>query len=224
MSWSPKQALEQCETLMLDMDGTVLDLAFDNFMWLEHIPEEYARKNEMSREAARKELYAQFKRMQGTLDWYCLDNWSDVLDLDILELHRQQHQKICYLSGAREFLQTVADYGIRMLLVTNSHRGTLAIKAEATGIDQYFDSLYTSHDLGYAKEHQSFWHALHKAESFDLEKTLFADDTVTVLQSAKTYGIRSIVAVTCPDSRRPAKEVADFSGVERLADLISPTA
>ena len=209
---------------MLDMDGTLLDLAFDNFMWLEHIPREYARKNKISQEAAKEELYAHFQQMQGTLDWYCLDNWSDVLDLDILELHRQQHQKIGYLSGAREFLQTVTDYGIRMLLVTNSHGGTLAIKVDATGLDQFFDSVYTSHDLGYAKEDPLFWHALQKADPFDPEKTLYADDTVTVLQSAKTHGIKSLIAVTCPDSRRPANIVADFSGVERLADLLGSAA
>jgi len=222
MQWSPELALENCETLMLDMDGTLLDLAYDNYMWLEHIPQEYARRNEMTFDAACTELYAHFTRMQGTLEWYCIDHWSEILDLDILDLHRQQNQKIGYLSGAREFLQTVADYGIRMLLVTNSHQGTLDIKSEVTGVDQFFDHLYTAHDLGYAKEHQSFWHSLQAAESFDPDKTLFVDDTVSVLQSAKTYGIKSLVAVTCPDSRRPAKKVEEFVGVERLADLIQP--
>lgn len=205
---------------MLDMDGTLLDLAYDNYMWLEHIPLEYARRREMTVAAARTELYAHFNRLQGTLQWYCIDHWSEILDLDILDLHRQQHRKIDYLSGAREFLQRVSDFGIRVLMVTNSHQGTLDIKSDVTGVDQFFDHLYLAHDLGYAKEHQSFWHALQVAESFDPSKTLFVDDTVSVLQSAKTYGIKSLLAVTCPDSRRAAKNIEEFSGVERLADLI----
>ena len=174
---------------MLDMDGTVLDLAYDNFMWLEHIPDAYARKHEMTRDIARTQLYAYFKKMRGNLKWYCLDHWSELLDLDVLELHRRQHEKIGYLPGAREFLQTVQEYGLRILLVTNSHRGTLDIKSEVTGLDKYFDHLYSAHDLGYAKEDQQFWHVLREAESFDPETTLFIDDTASVLESAKKYGI-----------------------------------
>jgi len=34
MNTDPQTALERCETLMLDMDGTILDLAFDNYIWL----------------------------------------------------------------------------------------------------------------------------------------------------------------------------------------------
>jgi HAD superfamily hydrolase (TIGR01509 family) len=222
MSISPEKALEECETLMLDMDGTLLDLAYDNYMWREHIPEAYARKNDMTHDAARDKLYAHFRSMQGQLKWYCLDHWSELLDLDIIELHRNEHQKIGYLDGARVFLQTVADDGMRVLMVTNSHQGTLDIKSEVTGIDQFFDRLYTAHDFGYAKEDQSFWHALQEAESFDPETTLFVDDTLRVLESARKFGIKSLLSVTCPDSRRPAKSSDDFSGVERVADMLRP--
>jgi HAD superfamily hydrolase (TIGR01509 family) len=222
MQISPEKALAECETLMLDMDGTLLDLAYDNFMWLEHIPKAYARKNDMTHDDARDELYAHFRRMQGKLSWYCLDHWSELLDLDILHLHREECEKIGYLNGAKDFLHAVADSGVRLLMVTNSHQGTLDIKSEVTGIDRFFDHLYTAHDLGFAKEDQSFWHALQELESFDPETTLFVDDTVRVLESAKKFGIKSLVTVTCPDSRRPVREAAEFSGVERVADMLRP--
>lgn len=220
MQTDPKAALLRCSTLMLDMDGTLLDLAFDNYMWLELIPGEYARRHDLAQEVAREELYAHFRRMQGTLDWYCLDHWSERLDLDILALHRQQHERIGYLPGAKEFLQTVAGQGIRLLLVTNSHQGTLALKAEVTGVDRFFDRIYTSHELGHAKEDQSFWKALQEAEAFDPETTLFVDDNVSVLQSARTWGIRDLLNITRPDTGRPAQAVPGFSGIERVADML----
>jgi len=222
MKINPKTALQNCDTLMLDMDGTVLDLAFDNYVWKELVPEEYAQQAGISKDDAREFLFSTYRSMEGQLDWYCLDHWSELLDLDIIELHRREQRKIGYLDGARDFLQTVADDGVRVLMVTNSHQGTLDIKSEVTGIDQFFDHLYTAHDLGYAKEDQSFWHALQEVESFDPETTLFVDDTLRVLESARKFGIKSLLSVTCPDSRRPAKSAEDFAGVERVADMICP--
>ena len=138
------ELLASCDTLMLDMDGTLLDLAYDNYMWMEHIPSEYARKHEVSEEHARDHLYAAFERIEGKLNWYCLDHWSDELDLDVVALHREENGRIGFLPGARNFLQTVADHHVRVLLVTNSHQHTLDIKAEVTGIVDYFDGVHLS--------------------------------------------------------------------------------
>lgn len=212
--------LGACDTLMLDMDGTLLDLAYDNYMWLEHIPTEYARQKQMSEDSARAVLHAKFKSMQGKLDWYCLDHWSEVLGLDVAALHRKENGRIGFLPGAREFLQAVAAHNVRVLLVTNSHQRTLEIKTEVTGIVAYFDAVYTSHALGHAKEDQPFWHKLKDAEDFDPDKTVFVDDNVSVLQSARTFGVAQLLHITKPDTRRPARQHAAFTGIEGVAELL----
>ena len=214
------ELLDQCDTLMLDMDGTLLDLAYDNYMWLEHIPAAYARKNEVSEEEAREHLYATFKRLEGKLNWYCLDHWSDALELDVVGLHREQNGRIGFLPGAKNFLESVADHHVRLLLVTNSHRHTLDIKAEVTDIVDYFDGVYTSHDLGHAKEDQPFWHALREIEKFDPNATVFVDDNVAVLQSARDFGVDMLLHITRPDTRHPAKEHEDFVGIEGVGELV----
>lgn len=213
--------LDSCDTLMLDMDGTLLDLAFDNYMWLEYIPAEFARRNDLTEEVARQRLYAIMKKLEGKLSWYCLEYWSDALDLDIAALHRAENHRIGFLPGAREFLQAVSDHHVRLLLVTNSHQHTLDIKTEVTGIVEFFDGIYTSHALGHAKEDQAFWHALKDAEGFDSGKTAFIDDNVSVLQSARTYGMENLIQVTRPDSQRPARNTEHFHGVESVAVLMS---
>jgi putative hydrolase of the HAD superfamily len=206
---------------MLDMDGTLLDLAFDNYMWHEHIPAEYARQNSMDETQAREMLMAKFRSIEGKLQWYCLDHWSEVLDLDVKELHRRENGRINYLPGAREFLLAVQRHEIRLLLVTNSHTETLAIKTEVTGITGYFDAIYTSHELGHAKEDQPFWHALHEAEGFDRETTLFIDDNPAVLESARTFGIGMLLNITRPDTGRPVRDQRGFPVIESVASLIS---
>ena len=70
MKIDPQMALERCDTIMLDMDGTLLDLAYDNYIWKELVPRRYAAANGLSFEAARDRLFAQYRSVQGNLESY----------------------------------------------------------------------------------------------------------------------------------------------------------
>lgn len=220
MSFDPKTALNDCDTLMLDMDGTILDLAYDNYMWLTHVPQRWAEQNGMSFTDARRHLIEKFGAAEGELRWYCLDHWSEHLGLDVAQLHRDNHDRIGFLPGALEFLQRVRESNIRLLLVTNSHQATLDLKDEVTGLTAYFDGIYTSHSFGFAKERQEFWHALRNSVDFDPERTMFVDDSPFVLRSAASYGVRHPVAIAWPDTSRPRRENGDFVAVDGLNDLL----
>lgn len=212
--------LNLCETLMLDMDGTVLDLAYDNYVWKELVPTRYAETKGMSVEDARSRLYAKYRAIQGDIEWYCLDHWSERLGLDVLELHRDVNDRIVYLPGARDFLQAMHENDVRVLLVTNSHPDTLALKDEVTGLAGFFDAIYTSHEFGFAKERQEFWYALQEEEGFLRESTLFVDDNRAVLESADTYGVEMLVEIEQPDSSEPRKNGSAYAGVGGVADLL----
>ena len=212
--------LNECDTLMLDMDGTVLDLAYDNYVWKELVPEHYAEVKGISIDVARSRLYAKYHAIQGDIQWYCLDHWSERLGLDVLELHRGVNHRIDYLPGAKGFLQALREQEVRVLLVTNSHPDTLALKDEVTGLAAYFDAIYTSHQFGYAKERQEFWHALQEEEGFRRKSTLFVDDNQTVLRSADTYGVEMLVEISHPDTSEPVRETPAFADVRGVADLL----
>jgi HAD superfamily hydrolase (TIGR01509 family) len=212
--------MADCDTLLLDMDGTVLDLAYDNYMWLTHVPERWAEQNGMTLDEARKYLLGKFGEAQGDLRWYCLDHWSEHLDLDVAQLHRDNHHRIDYLPGAREFLEAVRDADIRVIMATNSHQATLDLKEEVTGLCEFFDGIYTSHSFGFAKERQEFWHALKEEIDFDPAKTMFVDDSHPVLASAAKFGVAHPVAINLPDTSRPAREDGDFASVNGLSELL----
>ena len=205
---------------MLDMDGTILDLAFDNYMWKELVPRRYAVANDMLFADARELLMSKYEAVQGDLDWYCLDHWCDRLDIDVVQLHHDVSHRIGYLPGALEFLRAVHEQDIRVLLVTNSHPDTLALKDAMTGLGDYFDGLHSSHDYGYAKESQDFWNALKEDVGFDRETTLFVDDSQPVLRSAHEYGIEMLVTVTYPDTSLPEKQDSEFRGIKGVADML----
>jgi len=220
MIMDPKTALDRCETLMLDMDGTILDLAYDTYVWRELVPARFAARHGLSVEAARNDLFTRYRAFQGNLDWYCLDHWSDHLGLDIVQLHRDVTDRIAYLPGAREFLQRIRKRHVRVLLVTNSHPDTLLLKHQATGLGEFFDGLHSSHAYGIAKEQQGFWDALHDDVDFDPETTLFVDDNRQVLHSAAAFGIEMLVEITRPDTSRPARRNPEFAAVEAVFDLL----
>ena len=211
---------DQIDTVLLDMDGTLLDLRFDNYFWLEVLPERYARRHELSLEAARATLAPRFVAKQGTLDWYCIDFWSRELSLDVAELKRQERAHMRFLPGAERFLQTLHARGLDPVLVTNAHRGVLQIKAEQTGLARYFRRIVSSHDLGVPKEHPQFWSLLQAQLGFDPARCLFVDDSAPVLNAARAHGIGHIFAISRPDSTQHARQVEGFATVERIEELL----
>ncbi|MEO0997182.1 MAG: hypothetical protein AAFX58_06660, partial [Pseudomonadota bacterium] len=80
--------LDDKRNLFLDMDGTLLDLAFDNAFWMQHLPAAYGRRERLTPAAARAVLDGHYRAHAGTLNWYCLDFWSDLLGFDVLALKR----------------------------------------------------------------------------------------------------------------------------------------
>ena len=205
---------------MLDMDGTILDLAFDNYVWKQLVVSRYAEHNGLQYQTARERLFAKYASIQGGLEWYCLDHWSERLGFDVLELHHEVHERIEYLPGARAFLEAVRKTSIKVLLVTNSHPDTLHLKNDRLGFSDYFDALHSSHAYGHAKERQEFWHALQQAERFDPATTVFVDDTEPVLRSAAEYGIEMLVTITRPDTSEPLRNGSEFAGVEGVHELL----
>lgn len=209
------------DTVLVDMDGTLLDLAFDNFFWLELVPREFARRRGLRHGDAKRDIKARYDRVVGTLPWYCLDHWSGELDLDLARLKRDHRHLIRYLPMVPEFLRTVRARGKRLVLVTNAHPETLAVKLEHTGLGAHLDEMFTSHEFGAPKESGAFWNALHERRPFDPERTVTIDDSVPVLEAARAFGIRRTFAVLRPDSslpRRPA--VPGHATVDGVAELL----
>jgi len=208
------------DTVLLDMDGTLLDLHYDNHFWLEHVPRRYAERHGLTLEAAREALRVRYRRVEGTLDWYCVDYWSRELDLDIALLKEEVEHLIGVHPHVLDFLDAVRAHGKRLVLVTNAHGKSLDIKFRRTRLNGHFDRVVCAHDLGLPKEQGGFWEKMQAVEPFRRESALLIDDSLPVLRAARIYGIAQLLAVRNPDSKGPEKDVGEFAAIRSFKELL----
>ena len=64
------------DSVFLDMDGTLLDLHFDNHFWLEYVPACYANRHRMALEQATDVVFSHFHgdHVYGLIGFLTLDS------------------------------------------------------------------------------------------------------------------------------------------------------
>lgn len=208
------------DTVLLDMDGTLLDLNFDNHFWREHVPRRYAEKHGLDPDTAKRVLFPKFRDAEGTIDWYCVDYWSEQLGLDIAMLKAEVDHLIAVHPHVLEFLDQLKALGKQRVLVTNAHHKSLMLKLDRTALQKHLDDIVCAHDFGIPKEDPRFWDKLRHRIPFNLARTLLVDDSLPVLRSARHRGIQHLLAVKHPDSQNPPKDPGEFRAIADFRDIM----
>jgi 5'-nucleotidase len=212
--------LAEVDTVLLDMDGTLLDLHFDNHFWQAHVPLRYAEARGLPHDVAREELMARYHARAGTLDWYSVDYWETELELDIMALKEEVSHLIAVHPAVTDFLALLHRLDKRVVMATNAHHKSLTLKMAKTGLEPHFDAFVSAHETGFAKEQRGFWEKLQAIEPFDPARTLLVDDSLPVLDAARAYGIRHLLAVRSPDTKLPPKDTRNYPAIDSFAELL----
>lgn len=216
----PSVDWECIDTVMLDMDGTLLDKHFDDYFWEEHVPEVYAKENNLSLWDAYDTLMAKYKSREGTLEWTDINYWSKELGLNLAGMKEKMNHLIQVHPYVIQFLEFCKARGKQIHLVTNAHSKTLAIKMAKTEIEPHFDQVICSEEIGIPKEIPKFWEELEKITGFKKERALLADDNEAVLSSAAEYGIKNLIFVAKSSSTKPVAYSPTYPSIIFFKELM----
>ncbi|MGI6656496.1 MAG: HAD family hydrolase [Desulfobulbus sp.] len=211
---------ERIDTVLFDMDGTLLDRHFDDYFWEQYLPEHYSLSHDLPIAEARIRLLARYRSVRDTLAWADLDFWSRELELDLPELKQRIASLIAVRPGVPALLAHCRDAGKRLFLVTNAHHRSLALKLRQTALAPWFDRIVCAQEVGVAKEEPVFWPRLQTMLAYDPRQTLLVDDSEQVLRSACRGGPAYLLFVAKPSSRRPARHSTLFPSIESFREIL----
>ncbi|MEJ2042246.1 MAG: GMP/IMP nucleotidase [Reinekea sp.] len=192
--------------VLLDMDGTLLDLCYDNAFWREQLPLAYSLHAQIPLQQAKDEIEQIVHQKYGQLEWYSIDFWSSRLGFDIRPAKAELKHMIGFRAGALAFLKWLRHQNKHIILATNAHPDSIALKNTQTDLKTLVDRVLHAHEPGAPKEDPAYWQWLQRQTGFIGEQTLFIDDSDPILDSALTAGVKYCIGVKTPSSASSAKE------------------
>jgi HAD superfamily hydrolase (TIGR01509 family) len=180
----------------------------------------YAELKGLEPVAARHHIVTRTSEIRGSLNWYSTDYWSEVLQVDIVELKHEVSHKVAIRPFCIDFLDALRVAGKDIVMVTNAHHDSLALKMDKTQLAHKFDRLITVHEFSLPKEDPNCWQEVHKRHPFRGERTLLIDDNLHALESAREYGIDHLLAITQPDSQEPRRQIDDFDAIHSFDEIM----
>ena len=205
--------------LLLDMDGTILDLHFDNYFWNHYLHQRYAEIKLVPLKEAKLYIHKVLAAEYGSLNWYCTDYWSERLGLNIIALKKELSHLIQFRDGSLRFLKALTKTSINTTIVTNAHRNVIELKNTLTRLDDWIPDFISSHDLGLPKERPEFWELVIKNRNLDISRTMVVDDNINCLEAARETGIAYQISIIKPDSKQKNQFSDKFRAIEDLNSL-----
>ena len=216
------------DDVLLDMDGTLLDLHYDATFWLNNVHSIVANLTGEPEHVIQERFHRELKKHEGTLAWYCTDYWADFFGIDLIEAKQQLAHLIRFRPHAEQFLNVLNSLPLRTLIATNAHPDVIKLKLNVVPLEDMVDGIVSSHQYGVAKEHPDFWRALFDEYAINPDRALFMDDSSKVLDAADRAGVREVVEIRHPNLSEPPRStwkqgIDDFDvlfpGLEALSRL-----
>jgi len=193
------------DDVLLDMDGTLLDLHYDATFWLNNVHSIVANLTGEPEYVIQERFHRELKKHEGTLAWYCTDYWADFFGIDLIEAKQQLAHLIRFRPHAEQFLNVLNSLPLRTLIATNAHPDVIQLKLNVVPLEDMVDGIVSSHQYGVAKEHPDFWRALFDEYAINPDRALFMDDSSKVLDAADRAGVREVVEIRHPNLSEPPR-------------------
>jgi len=137
---------EMLKIISFDMDGTLVDAEFTDWVWGHGIPTLYAGKVGLSFEEAKAFVTKEYLKVgEGAIEWYDIKYWLQFFQLKeswkgIMERYTD---KIRVYPDVNHILEGLKGR-FPLILTSNAGREFINIEMEATGLARYFDRIFSA--------------------------------------------------------------------------------
>jgi HAD superfamily hydrolase (TIGR01549 family) len=148
------------QIISFDMDGTLIDSKFTDWVWSHGIPTLYAEKFGIPFEAAKAFVEGEYRKVgEEAIEWYDIKYWFRFFQLEMhwQILMERYIDKIKVYPDVNHILERLKNK-FSLILTSNAGREFIDIEMEATGLGRYFDRIFSAtSDFGDVKKTVSFY-------------------------------------------------------------------
>ena len=146
--------------ISFDMDGTLVDAEFTDWVWGHGIPTLYAEKVGLSFEEAKAFVTQEYLKVgEGAIEWYDIKYWFRFFQLEeswrgVMERYKD---KIKVYPDVNHILERLGR-NFPLVLTSNAGREFIDLEMEATGLGRYFYRIFSATtDFGRVKKTAGFY-------------------------------------------------------------------
>ena len=134
------------QIVSFDMDGTLIESEYTDWVWHHGIPDLYAEKAGLPFEEARDFVIKEYRKVgEAGIEWYDIKYWFRLfeLEMDWRTLMERYRDKIRVYPDVHPILNRLKD-PFRLILTSNAGREFIDVEMEATGLAGYFDRIFSA--------------------------------------------------------------------------------
>jgi putative hydrolase of the HAD superfamily len=133
-----------------------------------------------------------WKRFSETFKLFGIDDYKKVVEFSEQYVALSPYQTALF-PNAVDVLEYLKKKGYKMYLLTNGFKEVQDIKIKTSGLDHYFDKMFTSDEAGYQKPHRKiFEYAVKSANALKRQSLMIGDDLEIDIAGAKQFGIDQV--------------------------------
>ena len=132
--------------ISFDMDGTLVETEFTDWVWNHGIPILYSKKTGLPFDAAKVSVEKEYQKVgDGAIEWYDIKYWFQFFKLDInwKSLMERYVDKIHVYPDVHPILERLKGH-FKLILTSNAGREFIDVEMEATGLGKYFDQIFSA--------------------------------------------------------------------------------
>jgi len=146
--------------ISFDMDGTLVDAEFTDWVWLHGIPTLYAEKAKLPFEEAKHFVVEEYLKVgEGAIEWYDIKYWFQFFQLEMgwQVLMERYIDRINVYPDVHPILECLKD-NFTLVLTSNAGREFIDLELKATGLRRYFNPIFSAtSDFGEVKKTIGFY-------------------------------------------------------------------